>query len=148
MKTYEKPSVVSGEGLSEGVYMDSGKLAADCWTIEPYSTQNWSGEGHIFRVRCVHTSAVKHISTAANIALTFSNTITYARSEGGNISCEFSGNIVRLVRTLHANAYNSGDNVDFMVVVRAADQATTEALSCTGATISCTKTANVQGEID
>ncbi len=147
MKSYEKPCVVSSDGLSEGVYMGSGENASDCWTINPYSVQDWNGDHHVFEIACAHTTAVKHISTAATVTLTFSNTLTDAYTES-NFTCSFSGNTATVVRTLHANAYNSGDHVTFKVWAKASDEATTKALAVTGATISCTKTANVQGEID
>ena len=101
MKGYEKPMVMVNDGLSEGVYAASGAAeAADCWTVDPVSVQDWNGSHHVFEIRCVHSTAVQHISSASTVTLNFNN---------------------------------------------AADEATTKSISCIGATISCTKTVNVQG---
>lgn len=145
MKSYEKPIAVVNDGLSEGVYAASGAGSADCWTINPYSVQDWSGSHHVFEIKIIHSDAVKHISQSSTSVLTFSNTLTDVSSEG-NVSVSFSGNTVTAVRTLHANAYQSGDVATFKIFARAADEATTKALTITGATISCEKVVNVQGE--
>lgn len=150
MKNYKKPIVVVNDELSEGVYAASGGgssvgeggEAADCWTVDPVSVQDWNGSHHVFEIRCVHSTAVEHISSASTVTLTFNNTITDAYSE---FPCTFSGNSATIVRELHANAYKSGDTMTYKVWVKAADEATTKSISCTGSTISCTKTVNVQG---
>jgi len=149
MKDYEKPVVLANDELAEGVYMASGDVESggDCWTVDPYSVQDWNGSHHVFEIHCIHTTAVKHISTASTVTLTFSNTLEDAYTES-NFSCSFGGDTVTVVRESHANAYNSGDDVTYKVWAKAADEATTKALSITGATISCTKTPNVQGEFD
>lgn len=144
MKTYERPIVLVNEELAEGVYAASGAGSADCWTIDPYSVQDWNGSHHVFEVKIVHSDTVEHISTASTSVLTFNSSVSDAYSEG-NCSATYSGNTVTVVRTLHANAYKSGDVATYKVWVKAADEATTKALTCTGATISCTKTVNVQG---
>lgn len=143
MKTYERPVVLANEELAEGVYAASGS-ASDCWTITPKSVQDWNGSHHVFEIAIVHSSAVQHISTASTSTLTFSNALTDAYTES-NFEASFSGNTVTVVRASHANAYQSGDNATFKVWVKAADEATTKAITCTGATISCTKSVNVQG---
>lgn len=140
MKGYEKPIAVINDELNEGVYAASG---ADCWTVNARSVQDWNGSHHVFEVSCQHSTAVEHISSATTVTLTFSNTLTDAYSE---FSSSFSGNSVTVTRELHANAYKSGDNVTYKVWVKAADEASTKALAVTGATISCTKTVNVQGK--
>ncbi len=143
MKGYEKPIVMVNDGLSEGVYAASGAAeAADCWTVNPVSVQDWNGSHHVFEIRCVHSTAVEHISSASTVTLTFDQPVTDAYSE---FSCTASGNTVTVIRELHANAYKSGDTMTYKVWVKAADEATTKAIACTGATISCTKTVNVQG---
>ena len=143
MKSYEKPMVMVNDGLSEGIYAASGATeAADCWTVTPVSVQDWNGSHHVFEIRCVHSTAVEHISSATTVTLTFNNALTDAYSE---FSCSFSGSTVTVVRELHANAYKSGDTMTYKVWVKAADEATTKAISCIGSTISCTKTVNVQG---
>lgn len=76
------------------------------------------------------------------MTLTFSQPLTDAYSE---FSSTFSGNTVTVVRELLADAYKSGDTMTYKVWVKASDEATTKAISCTGATISCTKSVNVQG---
>lgn len=143
MKGYEKPMVMVNDGLSEGVYAGSGTAeAADCWTVDPVSVQTWTGSHHVFEIRCVHSTAVEHISSASTVTLTFSQPLTDAYSE---FPCTFTGSTVTITRELHANAYKSGDTMTYKVWVSTGDQATTEAIYCTGATISCTKTVNVQG---
>lgn len=144
MKKYEKPMIFVNPDTAEGVYLASGD-AADCWTVTPYSVQDWNGSHHVFEVKCVHSDAVKHISSASTVTLTFSAPLTDAYSE---FECTYSGSTATIVRTLLADAYKSGDVVTYKVWAKAADEATTKALSITGATISCTKTVNVQGEID
>lgn len=143
MKGYEKPMVIVNDGLSEGVYAGSGTAeAADCWTVDPVSVQDWNGSHHVFEIRCVHSTAVQHISSASTVTLTFNNAVTDAYSE---FPCSFSGATVTVTRELHANAYKSGDTMTYKVWVKAADEATTKSIACVGATISCTKTVNVQG---
>lgn len=137
---YEKPSVVQSVELSEGVYMASG--SGECWTVDPVSVQDWNGSHHVFEVRCVHSNEVEHISSATTVTITFSEPISDAYSE---FECTFSGNTVTIVRELHANAYQSGDTMTYKVWVKAADEATTKSISVSDATISCTKTVNVQG---
>ena len=142
MKTYEKPIAVVNDELSEGVYAASGANSADCWTVEAVSVQDWNGSHHVFEIRCVHSNTVEHISSASTVNLTFSQNITNAYSE---FETSFSGSNVTVVRTLHANAYKSGDTMTYKVWVQADSEANTKAIACTGATISCTKTVNVQG---
>ena len=145
MKGYEKPMVIVNDGLSEGVYAASGAAeAANCWTVSAKSVHDWNGSHNVFEVSCVHSNTVQHISTASTVDLTFNNTVADAYAES-NFACTFSGNTVTIVRESHANAYQSGDNVTYKVWVKAADEATTKGLACIGATISCTKTVNVQG---
>ena len=132
MKGYEKPMVMVNDGLSEGVYAASGATeAADCWTVDPVSVQDWNGSHHVF-----------DISSATTVTLTFSNALTDAYSE---FPSSFSGTNVTVTRELHANAYKSGDTMTYKVWVKAADEATTKSISCIGSSISCTKTVNVQG---
>jgi len=139
---YEKPIVLVNEELAEGVYAASGAGSSDCWTVQAVSVQDWNGSHHVFEIRCVHSTAVEHISSASTVTLTFSSPLTDAYSE---FECSFSGSTVTVVRELHANAYKSGDTMTYKVWVKASDEATTKAITCTGATISCTKTVNVQG---
>lgn len=145
MTDYEKPVVLASEDIAEGVYAASGTGSADCWTVTPYSVQDWNGSHHVFEIRCVHSNEVEHISSASTVTLTFSNTLKDAYSE---FSSSFSGNTVTVVRELHANAYKSGDTMTYKVWVQAADEASTKAIACTGATISCTHAVNVQGGFD
>ncbi len=142
MKNYEKPVVVASEELLEGVYLASGTSANDCWTIEAVSVQPWNGSHHVFEVRCSHSNVMEHISKATTVTLTFNQELTDAYSE---FSCSFSGNTATIVRELHANAYQSGDIMTYKVWVKAADEATTKSIACTGKTISCTRAINVQG---
>lgn len=147
MKSYEKPIAVVNDEISEGVYAASGdgETSTDCWTVEGVSVQDWNGSHHVFEIRCAHSTAVEHISSNTEVVLTFSEPVTDAYSE---FPCTFTGNTVTVNRELHANAYKSGDNMTYKVWVKAADEATTKGLSCTGATITCTHTVNVQGGYD
>lgn len=141
MKEYVSPIILTNEELSEGVYAASGD--ADCWTIDAYSVQDFDGTYHVFEVHCVHSDTVEHISSATTVVLTFNYPITNARSEFEDTS--ISGNTVTVVRTLLADSYKSGDNMTYKVWAQASDEATTKALSVSGATITCTKSVNVQG---
>lgn len=141
MNNYEKPVVMVNEGISEGVFAASGD--AECWTVNPASVQDWNGSHHVFEIRCAHSTAVEHISSATTVTLHFSAPIKDAFSE---FDCKFSGSTVTVTRELHANAYKSGDNMTYKVWVQAADEATTKGISCTGASIRCTKAVNVQGK--
>ncbi len=143
MKRYEKPDATVIQEVSEGVYAASGDAgSADCWTVSAKSVQDWNGAYHVFEIRCKHSNAVEHISSASTVKLTFSAPITDAYSE---FSTKFSGNSVTVVRELHANAYKSGDTMTYKVWVKAADEATTKGIACQSATIKCTKSVNVQG---
>lgn len=146
MKTYERPIVLVNEELAEGVYAASGaETSTDCWTVSAKSVQDWNGSHNVFEVSCAHSTSVVHISTNTEVKLTFSSPLTDAYSE---FSCSFSGSTATINRELHANAYNSGDTMTYKVWVKAADEATTKALTCTGATITCTHAVNVQGGFD
>lgn len=140
MKGYKKPVAVINDELSEGVYAASG--SADCWTVSTTSEQEWNGSHHVFQVHLRHSNAVQHISSASTVTLTFSNTLTDASAE---FPSSFSGNTITITRTLLADAYKSGDNATYKVWAKAADEGSTKALYVTGATVSCTKTVNVQG---
>jgi len=120
-------------------------VTTDCWTVDPVSVQDWNGSHHVFEIRCVHSNSVEHISSNTEVVLTFSGSVTDAYSE---FPCSFSGSTVTINRTLLADAYKSGDNMTYKVWVKAADEATTKSISCTGATISCTHETNVQGKYD
>ena len=145
MSNYQKPAVVLNEGLAEGVFAASGD--AECWTIDPVSVQDWDGARHVFEIRCVHSAAVEHISSAATITLNFNSMVKYAYAEAG-FPTTYSGSTVSVVRELHANAYKSGDTMTFKVFVEGNDEGTTRAMACTGATIRCTHQVNVQGKYD
>lgn len=140
MKEYVSPIILANEDLSEGVYAASGN--ADCWTVEAYSVQEYDGSHHVFEVRCVHSDTVEHISSASTVVLAFNYPITDARSE---FESSVSGNTVTIVRSLLADAYKSGDTMTYKVWAQAADEASTKALAVEGASISCTKSVNVQG---
>ena len=147
MKNYVKPIVLENEELAEGIYAASGDVVdgADCWTVEAVSVQEWSGSHHVFEIHCVHNKTAEHISSATTVTLTFSTPLTDAYSE---FPCSFSGNTVTVTRSLLGDAYKSGDRMTYKVWVKANDEATTKGISCTGASISCTKTPNVQGGMD
>lgn len=142
MKNYEKPVILANDEMFEGIYMASGDGATDCWTVSAVSVQDWNGSHHVFEVHCAHDNSVEHISAGTTVQLAFSNAVTDAYSE---YASSYSGNTVTITRELLADAYQSGDNMTYKVWVAAADEATTKAITCTGASISCTKTVNVQG---
>lgn len=145
MRNYEKPVVLQKDELAEGVYMASGDVTTDCWTIQAPSVQDWNGSHHVFEVQSSHSTSAAHISSNTEVVLTFNNTLTDAYSE---FPATFSGNTVTINRTLHANAYHSGDRITYKVWAKASDEATTKALSVTSAVIRCTHETNVQGDYD
>lgn len=140
---YEKPVVYLNTDLFEGVYAASGAENLDCWTVDPVSVQEWNGSHHVFEVHCQHSNTVEHISSASTVTLTFHQPVTDAYSE---FPCTYSGSTVTITRELHANAYQSGDDMTFKVWVKGTDEAATKGMACVGATISCTKAINVQGK--
>ena len=146
MVKYEKPVLDVVAGFSENVYMASGNNGGgDCWVASGSSVQNWDGSSNVFEIRATHSNQVEHISTGVTYVITFSGPLTYARSE---FPCTVSGNTVVVTRQLHANGYNSGDNVTFKVWAKGADDATTKALAITGISWSCQHATNVQGKYD
>lgn len=148
MKNYEKPLALANNELAEGVFMASGGGAAsstDCWTVNAVSVQEWNGSHHVYEIRCSHSASVEHISSQTEVVLTFGSPVTDAYSE---FPCRFSGSTVSIKRELHANAYQSGDNMTYKVWVKGTDEAATKALNCTGAVITCTHAVNVQGKYD
>lgn len=152
MKDYVKPIVLTNEELAEGVYAASGGVGgmseSDCWTVEAYSVQDWNGRGHVFEVKAVHSNQFKHISTETVVTLTFSTDVASAGIDEFEFPTSCSGNTVTITRTLHANGYMSGDTYTYKVWVSTGDEATSKAISCTGASIRGVKDYNVQGEID
>jgi len=145
MKNYAKPLFVMTDSVSEGVYMSSGDNT--CWTVYAVSAQDWDGSQHVFEVHASHTPQVQHIYTEVTIEMTFTNTITAARSEN-NWNCVVAGNKVTVTRVNHGNGYGSGDEVTFKVWAQSIDEATTKGLECTGCKPTCGKAVNVQGGFD
>lgn len=148
MKGYEKPMVMVADGLSEGVYAASGAsgdTSSDCWTVSGKSVQDWNGSHNVFEISARHSDTVEHISGETTVTIVFSNTLTDAYSE---FPCTFSGNTATVTRTLLADAYKSGDNVTYKVWAKAADEATTKALSIASIGITCKHETNVQGVYD
>lgn len=146
MAGYEKPVLDMVDSASENVYMASGTASdSNCWTVSGSSVQSWNGSHNVFEMRAVHSNEVEHISTGVTYVITFNNTLTDAYSE---FPCTVSGNKVVVTRELHANGYQSGDNVTFKVWAKAADEASTKALAITGTSWSCNHATNVQGKYD
>lgn len=142
MKDYVKPVVLVNEELAEGVYAASG--AGDCWSIGVTSDQEWNGKGHTFRIQINHSDKVEHISTQSTAVLTFNYPVEVKECEFPAVA---NGNTVTITRTQHANAYQSGDQANYLLVVSTGDEATTRALACTGKKIMDTGiTENVQGK--
>ena len=150
MKTYEKPVVLANEELAEGVYAASGAVSGGtCWTIveDKDAAQEWNGSHHVFQMKITHSDAVEHISMQSTSVITFNNTVTDAYSEGNCAASVTGDKTVTVVRTLHANAYQSGDVATYKVWVKSSDEATTRGLAILGATITDTGiTENVQGK--
>lgn len=147
MKAYVKPMILANDELAEGVYAASG----DCWTVTRVtSTQEWDGSNHVFEIGCSHSQEAVHISTVQRFKLVFSQTITNAYSNDNGVTVtSFEGNTVYIERNGHGNAYESGETASFKVRVKAADEATTKAISCTSASCTyCDHQTNVQGGVD
>ena len=174
MKNYVKPVVLENDEIFEGVYAASGAFDGGeppvpgenpstpeggnpptgegeeggiCWTVEVTpEREDLAGSFKNFRMIANHPNDVLHISTASTVVVTFSDTIVEAYSE---FPCSTDGGCtVTVTRTYHANAYNSGDNYNSLLQVRAATDAATKDLYVVSATIDCTKTPNVQGGWD
>ncbi len=146
MNKYEAPVVVANDELAEGVYAASGaQSSTNCWTVNPVAVQAWNGSHKVFEIRCTHNVAAEHISGSTTVVLTFSANLSNACSE---FDTQVSGNTVTITRTLLADAYKSGDLMTYKVWVSTGDEATTRALACTGATITCLHETNVQGKLD
>lgn len=143
MKNYQKPIILANEDVAEGVYTASG----NCWTPEIKSTQDWNGEYNVFEVHNSHSVDVEHISLGYTVVITCSSPVTGAYAENG-WTCSVNGMEVTVTRTSHANAYRSGDETSFKVWIKAADEATTRALTASIKCTNCDKTVNVQGGFD
>lgn len=144
---YSRPSVMVNETLAEGVYAASGSAGSgDCWSCSNRSVQDWNGSHHIYEVHATHhKEGVKHISSAVDYTFTFSAPLTDFYSE---FPATFSGNTATVHRELHANAYESGDEVTFKIWAKTADEATTKSLPAPSISWSCTHAVNVQGDFD
>ena len=147
MKEYKKPAIIEMDDCSEGVYTASGSGSSECWeVIDVKSTQDDNGiNEHIFEVQIMHKEGANHISSDTYLTLTFNYPVTNAHSD---YTCTFSGNTVKITRTLLANAYHSGDVVTYKVWVSAGDTASTKGLACTDWKITCAHQTNVQGGYD
>lgn len=171
MFKYEKPLVLELEDIAEGIYAASGDEEiggenggenenrggdggegdkhqgpyyieeSDCWTIDITSDQDDAGGYHTFRLSCVHSTNLQHISSATTIVVVFNQTVTRAEFEG--FEAEWSGSTVKLVRRLLADSYMSGDNYNSLLKVWTDGDCKT--LMVVSKYISCTKEVNVQG---
>lgn len=142
MKHYIKPTAIQNDILSESVYMSSGD--GDCWTISVRKDQDDAGGYATFRVQANHQTNLQHLSKATTIVLQFNQPVISAEYEGFKISV--SGNTVTGYRESLADSYLSGDNFNSLVKVWTSGDC--KLLQCTGSTISCSKTVNVQGNFD
>lgn len=143
MNAYEKPVVMVNDDLAEGVYAASG---ATCWSITGSSSQNWNGSGHIFEFHATHSTSVQHISNGFTAKITFNYNIASVSHMDAEGSVGSSGNVVTATVGTFGNAYHSGDNRSFKLIVSTGDEATTKLLSITGMEIyDCDWSANVQG---
>lgn len=139
MKSYVKPMVVANDVLAESVYMASGD--GDCWTISVRKDQDNAGGYATFRVQADHHKNLQHISKATTIVVQFNQPVTAAQYEGFTITV--SGNTITGYREQLGDSYLSGDN--FNSLLKIWTDGAPETLQCTGATITCSKTVNVQG---
>ena len=127
-----------GEDKHQGPYYIE---ESDCWTIDINSDQDDAGGYHTFRLSCVHSTNLQHISTATTIIIVFNQTVTRAEFEG--FEAEWSGSTVKLVRRQLADSYMSGDNYNSLLKVWTDGDCKT--LMVVSKYISCTKEVNVQG---
>ena len=139
MKNYQKPVLIADDVLSESVYMASGD--ADCWTIAVSKDQADAGGYATFRIQANHATNLQHISKATTIVLQFNQPVTEAVYEGFAITV--IGNTITGYRESLADSYLSGDNFNSLLKIWTSGDLAS--LQCTGATISCTKAVNVQG---
>lgn len=140
-KEYCCPDVIVNDSISEGVYAASGDV--ECWTIDVTLAQADAGGYANFRVSAKHNPGGRHISSQTEFTVTFNKNITNAYCEGNAISV--AGNVVKVTRELHGNAYGNGDNFNVLLNVYADDLA---GLAVVDKSIVCTHKTNVQGEYD
>ena len=114
---------------------------SDCWTIDITSDQDDAGGYHTFRLSCVHSTSLQHISSATTIVIVFNQPVTRAEFEG--FESEWSGSTVKLIRRQLADSYMSGDNYNSLLKVWTDGDCKT--LQVVSKYISCTKEVNVQG---
>ena len=141
MKKYNKPIIVSDNILSESIYMASGD--GDCWSVFVKKDQDDAGGYATFRIQANHANNLQHLSKATTVVLQFNQPITNAIYENFNVSV--NGNTLVCYRESLADSYLSGDNFNSLLKVWSND---CNSLQCVSATISCTKSVNVQGNID
>lgn len=139
MKNYIKPIVIADDVLAESIYMASGD--GDCWSITVHKDQDDAGGYATFRVQANHANNLQHLSKATTIVLQFNQPVVNAIYEGFIVTV--SGNTVTGCRESLADSYLSGDNFNSLFKVWTSGDC--KALQCTGATISCSKSVNVQG---
>lgn len=139
MKNYQKPVVIADDVLAESVYMASGD--GDCWTISVSKDQADAGGYATFRVQANHATNLQHISKATTIVIQFNQPVTDVIYEGFVVYP--SGNSITGYRESLADSYLSGDNFNSLLKVWTSGDLAS--LQCTGATITCSKTVNVQG---
>lgn len=130
MKKYERPEAVVIDGVSEGVYAASGS-APTCWKPGIKTTQKWNGEGHVYEISLIHTTAVTHFSESCTVRVSFGGAvITSARAEGsGNYEVDGIGTDTLTIRRIHhANGEHSGDSVTYKLFAFATNQDLTQEL--------------------
>ena len=128
-----------GSGVHEGPYYIE---ESDCWTIDVTSSQDDAGGYHTFRVSCVHSTDLQHLSTATTIVIVFNQPVSKVEFEGFEAEC--SGSTARLVRRQLADSYMSGDNYNSLLKAWP-DGGDCKTLQVVSKYISCTKEVNVQG---
>lgn len=163
MDNYVSPVVFDNDELVEGVFA-TGSGGGECWTLTYYEaqreTQNPSDKFVNYRVDCTHLKPdVYHISEGLTMFFTIANTSKIKYYEVDGVICNYgeetdifkskddgfrvtSGEgFVIVNRWYHANAYTSGDKVNYNFKIKDEDGKST----ITNVTWFCNKTENVQG---
>jgi len=162
MNNYVSPVIFDNDELAEGVFA-TGSGGGECWTLEYYEaqreTQNPTDKFVCYRVHCVHLKPeVYHISEGLTMFFTIQSSSEIRNFEVDGVLCgpketkniekgdggfkvTTDAGFVIVNRWYHANAYQSGDDVNFLFRILDKDGLS----MITNVTWFCNKTENVQG---
>ena len=162
MDNYISPIIFDNDELAEGVFA-TGSGGGECWTLTYYEsqreTQNPSDKFVNYRIDCTHLKPeVYHISEGLTLFFTISNSSKIKNYEIDGVECGYgeekniekgdggfkvsSGEgFVIVNRWYHANAYQSGDKVNYNFKIKDEDGMS----MITNVTWFCNKVENVQG---